>query len=113
MATGSTSLRGSKMADPGGVYVSSTVYDHVRDRLPFLFEDLGEQQVKNIARPVRVYRVRDAVAAAKTPSAPAAPVRPLPDEPPIAVLPFANVSGDPEQAYFVDGMVEESITARS
>ena len=46
------------LADPGGVFVSSTVYDHVRDRVPFLFEDLGEQQVKNIARPVRVYRVR-------------------------------------------------------
>src|SRR5437870_1270555 len=48
------------LADPGSVFVSNTVHDHVRDRLPFLFEDLGEQQVKNIARPVRVYRVRDA-----------------------------------------------------
>src|SRR6266403_3004860 len=47
------------LAHPGGVFVSSTVYDHVRDRLPFVFEDLGEQQVKNIARQVRVYRVRD------------------------------------------------------
>ena len=46
------------LADAGGVFVSNTVHDHVRDRLPFLFEDLGEQQVKNIARPVRVYRVR-------------------------------------------------------
>ena len=59
------------LADAGGVFVSNTVHDHVRDRLPFVFEDLGEQQVKNIARPVRVYRVRDA-AAAKSPSAPAA-----------------------------------------
>ena len=50
------------LADPGGVFVSNTVHDHVRDRLPFVFEDLGEQQVKNIARPVRVYRVRDPAA---------------------------------------------------
>jgi TolB-like protein len=93
------------------VFVSNTVHDHVRDRLPFVFEDLGEQQVKNIARPVRVYRVRD-VGAAKTPSAPALPL-PLPDKPSIAVLPFANMSGDSEQEYFADGMVEEIITALS
>src|SRR5215469_579593 len=99
------------LADAGGVFVSSTVHDQVRDRLPFLFEDLGEQRVKNIARPVRVYRVRDA--AAKNPSAPASPVLPLPDKPSIAVLPFANMSGDPEQEYFADGMVEEIITALS
>jgi adenylate cyclase len=97
------------LADAGGVFVSNAVYDHVRDRLPFVFEDQGEQQVKNIARPVRVYRVRD-IAAAKT-AAP--PVLPLPDKPSIAVLPFANMSGDPEQEYFVDGMVEEIITALS
>src|SRR5712672_4057815 len=83
------------LAEPGGVFVSNTVYEHVRDRLLFCFEDLGEQQVKNIARPVRVYRVRDA--AAQTPVAPALP---LPDKPSIAVLPFANMSGDPEQEYF-------------
>jgi class 3 adenylate cyclase len=94
-------------ADAGGVFVSNTVHDHVRDRLPFLFEDLGEQQVKNIARPVRVYRVRDP---AKSPLAPALP---LPDKPSIAVLPFANMSGDPEQEYFADGMVEEIITELS
>jgi adenylate cyclase len=97
------------LADAGGVFVSNTVHDHVRDRLPFVFEDLGEQRVKNIARPVRVYRVRDA-ASAKGPSTPALP---LPDKPSIAVLPFANMSGDPEQEYFVDGMVEEIITALS
>jgi TolB-like protein/class 3 adenylate cyclase len=99
------------LADAGGVFVSNTVHDHVRDRLPFVFEDLGEQQVKNIARPVRVYRVRDLGATAKTPSAPASPVLPLPDKPSIAVLPFANMSGDPEQEYFVDGIVEEITTA--
>jgi adenylate cyclase len=95
------------LADAGGVFVSNTVYDHVRDRLPFVFEDLGEQQVKNIARPVRVYRVQlgENVAAKSTLA--------LPDKPSIAVLPFANMSGDPEQEYFVDGMVEEIITALS
>src|SRR5499433_2816321 len=99
------------LAGAGGVLVSNTVYEHVRDRLPFVFEDLGEQQVKNITRPVRVYRVRDP--GAKNPSAPASPVLPLPDKPSIAVLPFANMSGDPEQEYFADGMVEEIITALS
>jgi TolB-like protein len=96
------------LADAGGVFVSNTVYDHVRDRLPFVFEDLGEQQVKNIARPVGVYRVRDTTA-----KSPPAPALPLPDKPSIAVLPFANLSGDPEQEYFADGMVEEIITALS
>src|SRR4051794_11763930 len=100
------------LADVGGVFVSNTVHDHVRDRLPFVFEDLGEQQVKNIARPVRVYRVRSG-AVAKSPSAPSLPGLPLPEKPSIAVLPFANMSGDPEQEYFVDGMVEEIITALS
>src|SRR5208282_3615331 len=100
------------LADPGGVFVSNTVHDHVRDRLPFVFDDLGEQQVKNIARPVRVYRVRDP-GVAKSEPAPASPVLPLPDKPSIAVLPFANMSGDPEQEYFADGMVEEIITALS
>src|SRR5271169_4735163 len=100
------------LADAGGVFVSNTVHDQVRDRLPFVFEDLGEQQVKNIARPVRVYRVRD-LGAAKSPLAPAQPVLPLPDKPSIAVLAFQNLSGDPEQGYFADGMVEEITTALS
>ena len=98
------------LADPGGVFVSNTVHDQVRDRLPFAFEDLGEQQVENIARPVRVYRVRDTD---KSALAPAPTVLALPDKPSIAVLPFANMSGDPEQEYFADGMVEEIITALS
>ena len=97
------------LADAGGVFVSNTVHDQVRDRLPLAFEDLGEQQVKNIARPVRIYRVRD-TAAVKSSLAPALP---LPDKPSIAVLPFANMSGDPEQEYVADGMVEEIITALS
>jgi adenylate cyclase len=98
------------LAEPGGVFVSNTVYQNVRDRLPFAFEDLGEQHVKNIARPVRVYRVRDLGAVVKSPPAPALT---LPDKPSIAVLPFANLSGNPEQEYFADGMVEEIITALS
>jgi adenylate cyclase len=121
------------LADAGGVFVSNTVYDHVRDRLPFVFEDLGEQQVKNIARPVRVFRVRATLThpAADAPGSPLSrnagdgaerrrheageggPPMPLPDKPSIAVMPFANMSGDPEQEYFVDGMVEEIITALS
>src|SRR3954471_18936164 len=99
------------LADAGEVFVSNTVHDQVRDRLPFAFDDLGEHQVKNIARPVRVYRVRNTVAKAE--SAPAPLVLSLPDKPSIAVLPFQNMSGDPEQEYFVDGMVEEIITALS
>ena len=95
------------LADAGGVFVSNTVYDHVRDRLRFVFEDLGEQQVKNIARPVRVYRVRDA--AAKSP----APLTLPPDKPSVAVLPFANMSSDPEQEFFSDGIAEDIITALS
>jgi adenylate cyclase len=93
------------------VLVSNTVYEQVRDKLPFTFEDLGEQQVKNIARPLRVYRVHGLGTTAERPLA--APALPLPAKPSIAVLPFQNLSGDPEQDYFADGMVEEIITALS
>src|SRR6266478_742172 len=114
------------LADAGGVLVSNTVHDQVRDRLPFVFEDLGEQQVKNITRPVRVYRVRpesphpnppppagEGSALGARVGAAEPPVLPLPDKPSITVLPYANISGDPEQEYFADGMVEEIITALS
>jgi len=98
------------LAEPGGICVSARVQEDAAGRLDLAFEDIGEQQLKNIARPVRAYRV---VTAAR----PAVPVPgsdpPLPDRPSIAVLPFANMSGDPEQEYFVDGMVEEIITALS
>jgi TolB-like protein/class 3 adenylate cyclase len=101
------------LAEPGGICVSRVARDQVRDRLDCTFEDLGEQQVKNIARSVRVYRVREHSRPTKDP-APASPQPlPLPDKPSIAVLPFANMSGDPEQEYFADGMVEEIITALS
>ena len=100
------------LAEPGGICISRVVRDQVRDRLDYTFEDMGEQQVKNIARPVRVYRVRDA--AAKEQPQPALPQAfPLPDKPSIAVLPFQNMSDDPEQEYFADGTVEEIITALS
>jgi TolB-like protein len=98
------------IAEPGGICVSAIVHDQVRGRLDCAFTDIGEQSLKNILHPVRVYRVGDRAAAAK-PSA--APTPPLPDKPSIAVLPFANISGDPEQEYFADGMVEEIITALS
>ena len=94
------------LAEPGGIFVSSRVQEDVQGRIDVNFEDAGEQTLKNIARPVRVYRVRPNEAAAKT--APA-----LADKPSIAVLPFTNMSGDPEQEYFADGMVEEVITGLS
>jgi len=100
------------LAEPGSICVSRVVRDQIRDKLDFAFDDMGEQQVKNITRPVRVYRVRD-VSAAANPSTPIQPVLALPDKPSIAVLPFQNMSGETEQEYFADGMVEEIITALS
>jgi adenylate cyclase len=99
------------LADPGGICVSARVQEDAAGRLDLTFDDLGEQSLKNITRSVRVYRVRDA--AAKSPSALVPSALPLPDKPSIAVLPFANMSADPEQEYFADGMVEEIITALS
>ena len=101
------------LAEPGGICVSRMVRDNVRDRLDYTFEDLGEQQVKNIARPVRAYRVGGRAAPFEQPLPVSASPLPLPDKPSIAVLPFQNMSGDPEQEYFADGMVEEIITALS
>jgi len=105
------------LADPGGILVSSIVHDQVRDKLSFGFEDMGEHTVKNIARPISVHRVslteatpptavKSATASAKT--EPSTVTRPS-----IAVLPFANMSGDPEQEYFADGISEEIITGLS
>jgi len=98
------------LAEPGGICVAARVQEDAAGKLDLAFEDIGEQQLKNIARPIRAYRV---VTAAGTASARASPGPPLPDKPSIAVLPFANMSGDPEQEYFVDGMAEEIITALS
>jgi TolB-like protein/class 3 adenylate cyclase len=103
------------LAEPGGICVSARVQEDVAGRLDLTFDDIGEQSLKNIVRPVRVYRVRLAAAenTPKSATISGGPVLPLPDKPSIAVLPFANMSGDPEQDYFADGMVEEIITALS
>jgi TolB-like protein/class 3 adenylate cyclase len=104
------------LAEPGGICVSRVVRDQVRDKLAFSFEDMGEQQVKNIARPVRVHRIllgEGTGPSEATAGGAANPPLALPDKPSIAVLPFQNMSGDPEQEYFADGMVEEVITALS
>jgi adenylate cyclase len=98
------------LAEPGGICVAARVQEDAAGKLDLAFEDIGEQQLKNIARPVRAYRVATAARPAMT--RPGADP-PLPDKPSIAVLPFANLSGDPEQEYFADGMVEEIITALS
>jgi adenylate cyclase len=105
------------LADPGGICVSGTVFDHVRGKVGLDFGDLGEQQVKNIDQPVQVYRIAleseaDASEAAGTSTAGAA-VLELPDKPSIAVLPFTNMSDDPEQEHFADGVSEDIITALS
>ncbi|HEX9324832.1 MAG TPA: adenylate/guanylate cyclase domain-containing protein, partial [Xanthobacteraceae bacterium] len=96
------------LAEPGGICVSGRVLEDIQGKLDIGFEDAGEQQLKNITRSVRVYRARlsDARSARRA-------VLPLPDKSSIAVLPFQNLSGDAEQEYFADGMVEEIITALS
>ncbi|MFO1061568.1 MAG: molybdopterin-dependent oxidoreductase, partial [Dongiaceae bacterium] len=96
------------LAEPGGICVSARVQEDARGKLDLAFEDLGEQALKNIAWPVRVYRLRPGEA----PKAPP-PALALPDRPSIAVLPFQNMSGDPGQDYFADGIVEDIITALS
>ena len=98
------------LAESGGVLVSRTVHDQVQDRLEISFEDLGERELKNIARPVHVFRV--AKAEPQTAPTPEAALT-LPAKPSIAVLPFSNMSGDPEQEYFVDGIVEDILTGLS
>jgi adenylate cyclase len=120
------------LAEPGGICLGGAAHEQVRDKLDLAFEDIGEQQAKNITRPIRVYRVRPQ-SSLPTPPLPGLdpgiagegsarsaraeavppPAPPLPDKPSIAVLPFENMSGDPEQEYFADGMVEEIITALS
>jgi adenylate cyclase len=96
------------LAEPGGVLVSHAVRDQVRDRLDLAFQDLGERELKNIARPVRVYRLQPP-AESTAPPVPEAALS-LPDKPSIAVLPFANMSGDPEQEHFADGIAEDILT---
>jgi adenylate cyclase len=102
------------LAEPGGICVSGTVHDQIRDRLPYKLDDLGEQSVKNISRPVRVYALRrDAVADLPAAMAPPAASAPQPNVAPrlsIVVLPFANLSDDREQQYFADGITEDVTT---
>jgi adenylate cyclase len=100
--------------EPGGVYVSGNAFEQIRGKTKFLFDDLGDKTLKNIERPVRLYAVRATTTAkAAVMLSDAGKPLPLPDKPSIAVLPFENMSGDPEQEYFADGMVEEIITALS
>jgi TolB-like protein/class 3 adenylate cyclase len=100
--------------EPGAVYVSGNAFEQIRGKTKFLFDDLGDKTLKNIERPVRLYAVRAATTAkAAVMLSDAGKPLPLPDKPSIAVLPFQNMSGDPEQEYFADGMVEDIITALS
>jgi adenylate cyclase len=99
------------LAEPGGICISDDAFRQVRGKIEAEFADIGEQNLKNIARPLRVYRIGPS-AATEQPTA-SSTALPPPDKPSIAVLPFANLSGDPEQEYFADGMVEEIITALS
>ena len=100
------------LAEPGGICVSARVQEDAAGRLDLIFDDIGDQNLKNITRPVRVYRVRPGNEP-KVTQTESRPTLTLPDKPSIAVLPFANMSGDPEQEYFADGMVEEITTALS
>src|SRR5262245_6376480 len=99
------------IAEPGGICISGKVYDEITGKIPATFQDLGLQQLKNIAQPVRVYRVQTEQVA--VPSAQTRPALALPDKPSIAVLPFANLSGDPKEDYFSDGITADIITELS
>ena len=101
------------IAVPGGISISRAVHDQVRDRINVCFDDKGEIALKNIARPVQVFAISGAKELKTTVSPESKPALALPDKPSIAVLPFTNMSGDPEQDYFADGMVEDIITALS
>jgi adenylate cyclase len=113
------------LCPPGGLCISRTVRNYVRDKLPYAFDDMGEQQVKNVARPIRVFALDAGAIGALAPiearvselngaaNADATPAIPLPDKPSVAVLPFTNMSGDPDQEFVSDGIVEDVITALS
>jgi adenylate cyclase len=105
------------LADPGGICISKTAFDHIESKLPLGYEYLGEQTVKNIAKPVGAYKVlmepRVVVAGAIEPASKEKMAFPLPDLPSIAVMPFVNMSGDPKQEFLCDGITDSIITALS
>ena len=102
------------LADGGGICISGTVYDQVKNKLSLRYEYQGEQTVKNITDPIRVYKIgRESETAISPMSVEQAAMLPVPDKPSLAVLPFINMSGDPEQEYFSDGVTEDIITALS
>ncbi len=100
------------LAEPGGICISAKVYDEVKNKLALGYEDLGERELKNVAEPIHVYLIVPE-RSAETPKAEADVDLALPDKPSIAVLPFDNMSGDPEQEFFADGITEDLITALS
>ncbi|MET0527146.1 MAG: adenylate/guanylate cyclase domain-containing protein, partial [Microvirga sp.] len=107
------SARLQSLAEPGGVCISGAAYDHVRKALPLTYADLGPQAVKNIEEPVRAFLVGPAGSkpAPSNPSTQPFRTLPLPEKPSLAVLPFSNLSSDPEQEYLADGITDEIITA--
>jgi adenylate cyclase len=100
------------LADPGGVCLSDDAYRQAKGKTEAVFQDMGDQDLKNVAEPVRVYRIAAERSVAVAPTS-ARGNLPLPDKPSIAILPFTNLSGDPEQEYFSDGISEDIITALS
>jgi len=103
-------VRLQAMAEPGGICLSASVRDQIGTKLPLAFKDLGACEVKNISKPIQAFRV---AVAPQIPKEPAAGRQPLPTKPSVAVLPFVNMSGDPQQEYFADGLSEDIITALS
>jgi adenylate cyclase len=99
------------IAEPGGICISEDAFRQVQGKIEAEFRDDGEQALKNLGRPVRIYRARST--SAPMSSVPAATTLLLPDKPSIAVLPFTNMSDDPAQEFFADGIAEDVITALS